>query len=810
MADTQKIFSTITFPAQRVSKAEKDKPEWYANCIDYIIDAGLACNDRTETETMINLVHGEIPNDLYKKTLNPYNSNKEKYQRFPATLRNYDITTGLIRRYVSEYYKGVHEFTVGADNPEIIINKNAKLKKQVLELAQQQFVAMMQQKMAEAQQQALQNGQNPEEIDPKELMPDMEEFIKNFEENYIDEETIQGQQVYEFIRNHTDDLVIYLQAISDYVTYGECYTYSDVRGDTIFKEAVPLIYAYPIPNGKMFVEDHDMFARKIKMSYQQILDNFGDNLDDKDLLFLETYYGKSGIGHGQSAVMLSYNQYFEKYPAVCEKFTDAERKFFKNNPVMVSDINTNLYDVWHVVWRGDAKRGILTYINEMGFEDQKTVDEDFKFNPEEGHINIEWYYVPQVYEGYRIGLRTTAIYPIKYRPISYNRKGKLPYNGLMEILPGLGKFSIVNTVSPYQILRNILFYHREMVIAKNKMLILLMPQSLIESNAEDRLYKMAADGVLLYDDEEDTTSVKAQQIRMLNASLGNYISEITQLAESIKLEAREAVDMNEQRFGQINQSAGKAVTDEAVARSSMGSIVIYAMFDEFRRRDYERDIDYAKLAYIEGLEKGYTDLSGHKQYISLDVDKFIGSDYGVTVRNNEKERERIQQLKQWAFSAAQNGDLDMAAEAILNDNVPAIKAGINKFMEIKRQHENELKQADQQIEQMKEQFELTKIQAQGEEDRKTEELKAYLAMQQSYIDLDVSQFQNPFNRDQAEAQLKQTVENNKAEIERQKLSIEQQKLQADLYNAAADRQVKREDIANQLKIARTNKNKYDK
>ena len=267
--------------------------------------------------------------------------------------------------------------------------------------------------------------------------------------------------------------------------------------------------------------------------------------------------------------------------------------------------------------------------------------------------------------------------------------------------------------------------------------------------------------------------------------------------------------MNEQRFGQIRQSAGKGVTDEAISRSSMGSVIIFTMFDEFRRRDYDRDVDYGKLAYIDGLDVRYRDVEGNNRYMSLDVNSYISSDYSTMVRNNEKEHEKIKELKQWAFSAAQNGDLDMAIAAITNDNVATIKNTVNKFMEIKRQHENELKQADQQLEQMKEQFELQKIAAQGEEDRKTEELKAYLEMQQSYIDLDISQFQNPFSREQAEANLKQTVEANKNAIEQQKLSLEQQKLQAEMYNAAADRQVKREDIANQLKIARTNKNKYD-
>ena len=808
MADNQKHFSTHTFPAQRVSISEKNKAEWYANCIDFVIDAGLSCNDRNETEIMIKILHGEVPDEFYKKTLNPYNSKKESHTRFPATLRNYDMTTGVVRRFISEYYKGVHEFEIGANNPDIVINKEAKLKKLVLELCQQAFVAEVQKNYKKAVEQAQQSGQDLSNINQEDVAPDIEEFIKNFEENYIDDESKQAQDVLDYIRDNTDDIVLYLSCISDYVAFGECFSYSDIRGSEIIKEHVPIIEAFPIPNGKQFVEDHDMFARRMKMSYQQIMDNFGDVLDDRDKAFLESHYAHPG--NISSPVMIKYDQYFETYPDVCQKFSKEERELFKNTPVMISDLNTNLYDVWHVVWRGDRKEGILTYINEMGMEAQEVVDETFEFNPQLGHINIEWVYTPQVYEGYRIGLRSTAIYPIKARAISYNRKGKLPYNGLMEVLPGLGQFSIVRTLAPYQIFRNILFYHREMIIAKNKMMILLLPESLISDDPDTRIYRMAADGTLIYNDEDDNGSVKAQQVRMISANLGNYITEITNLIESIKVDGREAVDMNEQRYGQINQSAGKAITDEAVSRSSMGSIVIFAMFDEFRKRDYDRDVDYAKLAYIDGLDTRFRDSEGRNRYVSLDVNSFIGSDYSTTVRNNEKERDKINQLKQWAFSAAQNGDLDMAIAAITNDNVSSIKNAVNKFMDIKRQHENDLKQADQQLEQMKEQFELQKIQVQGEEDRKTEELKAYLQMQQSYIDLDVSQFQNPFNREQAEAQLKATAETNKAEIERQKLSIEQQRIQADMYNAAADRQVKREDIANQLKIARTNKNKYDK
>ena len=88
------------------------------------------------------------------------------------------------------------------------------------------------------------------------------------------------------------------------------------------------------------------------------------------------------------------------------------------------------------------------------------VEEDYQFNPEAGDINIEWKYEPQVYEGYRIGGRSYGIYPIKARPIAYQRNGKLPYNGIMEVLPLMGKFSIIKLITPFQIMRNIFIYHQ--------------------------------------------------------------------------------------------------------------------------------------------------------------------------------------------------------------------------------------------------------------------------------------------------------------------------------------------------------------
>ena len=799
---------SYNFPQQRVSGSEKQKAEWYANCIDYIIDAGLAANDRSEDETMLSIQRGMIPDDFYKKTLNPYNSAKEKYTRFPATMRNLDIMNDIIRRYVSEYFKGIHEFIVGANNPEIVLNKEAKLKEKVLQLAEQAFQQKFEQEYQAAVQQAQANGQDPRQINPQDVMPDIEQFIAQFNEQYIDDESKQAQEVLNYIRSMTEDNIIYLGCFFDYVTLGECFSYTEIKGNKLIKERIPVLEAYPVPNSNFFVEDHDMFARRMWMSYQQIVDTFDESLTDKDRKFLETYYAKDNSTG--SVTMLPYSQMFETYPDVCGKFSKEERELFKKDPVRVSEINNNLYEVWHVVWRGEAKRGILTYINEIGLQTTRIVEEDYELNKEAGDISIEWEYEPQVYEGYRIGHRYTSIYPIKARPIPFNRDGKLPYNGIMEILPFMGKFSIIKLITPYQIMRNIFAYHREMVIAKNKLLILMLPESLIASDTEDKLYKMAADGILLVDDEDDASGIKMQQVRMLNASMGDYITQITNLMEATKQEAREMVDMNMQRYGDIAQSAGAATTQEAITRSSMGMVVLVQMFDEFRKHDYNRDIDYAKLAYIDGLDTTYWDILGNKKFLSLDVNSFVNSDCSTTVRNDAKEQDKVQQLRQWAFSAAQNGDLDMAIAAISGDNVSQIKATVQKFMDIKRQHEKDMQQAEQMLKQADIEAKLQEIAAKGEQDRLTEQLKYQYELQLKYIDVDMSMLSSPVEGSDADVRLKELAETNKANIEREKINLARQQMQADLYSKAADRQVKREDIAAKERIAKTNKNRYDK
>ena len=788
------------FPLQRVPNSKKKEAEWYAACADWIIAQGQANKDTNELEVRYSILQGNIPDKFYKKILNPYNATQEKYKRFPATMRNYDLMKGIIRRYVSEYIKNPHDFVVGANNPEVVLARNAKLRQELNVLVQQKIAARIQ----ESYQQFINEGNDPKQFNPQEAI-DVEAFIKEFNENYIDDISEQGQKLLNVIQDITEDTLLYSRAYFDFVTFGETYTYTDVVGNKLVKRVVSPRDAFPINTDNIFREDDDMFCERRKMSYQQIVDEFDEYLDDKQREFLNTYYAKQSVN---APTELSFSIYESYFPDVCKKYSDEDRSLFRKTSNMMRDSNTDLYDVWHVVWRGEARSALVTFVNQNGLMDTRIEEDDYVLNAENGDISIEYIYVPQVYECTRIGTRNDAIYPYGARPIAYNRYGKLPYNGINELLPGFGRFSIVDIVTPYQVFYNIVSYHREMTIAKNKLSILMLAKSLLGKVPEDTIYKMLADGILLVDDSVDQGMLRAQQVRILQNNIGDYITQLSNLLQEIKASANEQVDMTPQRYGEIANSAGKGVTEEAVIRGSMGTVILEYMMDCMRERDYNRDLDFTKFAWIDGLDTSYRDMNGDIKYISLDVNSHVYADYLIKAKNSVKEQDKLRQLQNYAFSAAQNGDNMMAIAAIQGDNVAAITKLIKKYQEEKNAHDEQLQQMEQQTKQMEQEFEIQKIQVKGEEDRKTKELEGYLDQQIELIraDANMISYNAEVGDDNREAGIDR-LNAARVRVEQEKINLERQRIAADNYNKAEDRKVKMRDIDAKIKIAKANKAK---
>lgn len=152
----------------------------------------------------------------------------------------------------------------------------------------------------------------------------------------------------------------------------------------------------------------------------------------------------------------------------------------------------------------------------------------------------------------------------------------------------------------------------------------------------------------------------------------------------------------------------------------------------------------------------------------------------------------------------------MAIAAIEGDNVATIRKLIDKFQKDKEAHEVQLKQLDQQTEQMRQEFELQKIQAKGEEDRKTKELEGYIDQQIELIRADANMIS--YNAEVGTVEQQQglnRLDAARTRVEQQKVNLERQKAVLDAVDKERDRQVKMHDIDTKLKIAKENKNRYD-
>ena len=111
---------------------------------------------------------------------------------------------------------------------------------------------------------------------------------------------------------------------------------------------------------------------------------------------------------------------------------------------------------------------------------------------------------------------------------------------------------------------------------------------------------------------------------------------------------------------------------------------------------------------------------------------------------------------------------------------------------------------------MIQQYELQKIQAKGEEDRKTKELEGIIDKEIELIRADSNMIS--YKADLSDSEQNATLDRlntAKAQVERDKVNIERQKMAIDMYNKEKDRELKRHDIDTKLKIAKQNKNKYD-
>lgn len=686
MSERDLRATPLIIPDQRVSNAQKQKKEWYIPNCNYWINLAIGQNDKTITQKFLDAANGLVDKKTYEYVLKNYIDKVGDKARMYGEIRDVDFLTPIKERYMGEFINMFSNYQVFNNDPSATLERNKVLADKVMTYCNQEIIN----RLNEA---GFNTGQ-------KSITQDsIENIINSVLEDWIDDITITTQKRLELINTIVEAKDKYQQAYFYWWACEEVYTYREVYKNDIYLTVVSPLEYYRIDSGNRYIEDDDAGVRVYRMTIPQIIDRFRDELTESEMKYLREIYTVSPKYDAPDGIVQIFN-----------KYDFAERKAILKTNKEALEAESRLYgkevEVYHYVWKTEIKQGILKHYDLLGNIIESIVDSEYKFDALAGDIDIEWEWINQVWEGWRIGGCHSGIY-IKPRPIEIQRERfnnysdcKLPYNGIV----GLNKDNLRNPIPfrilPYLALYRIYTLQQERAVAKFKSW-LLFPESILadssEMTTEERLAVANKDSFLPFDDTEATPN-SLQSIReVATSAINNYIQMLENLKQSLKLEAWEAANMNNARFGDAKDYAGKAVNESNYSQAMTGSVWSLDCFNLFRERDYVANIDYSKFAWINGKRGSYINPSTNKVEIAdLDGSSDFSSNIGIYIRNNSDVQNKLNMMKELAFSAGQNDQLEVAIEAIENNNITSIAKNIKKAIAARREYEMAMQQAQQE------------------------------------------------------------------------------------------------------------------
>ena len=718
----------LEIPDQRVSNSVKQTKKWYIPNCNYWINLAIGQNDKTITQKFLDAANGLVDKKTYEYVLKNYIDKVGDKATLYGEIRDVDFLTPIKERYMGEFINIFANYQVFNNDPSVVLQRNKILADKVMTYCNQEIINRLNNANFNTNQQSVPQGK-------------LKDIINEVLEEWVDEITITTQKRLELINTITDAKAKYQQAYFYWWACEEVYTYREVyKGDVYLSVVSPLEY-YRIHSGSRYVEDDDAGVRVYRMTIPQIIDRFRDELTDAEMKYLKDIYTVSPRYDTPDGIIQIFDRSF---------FAERKAILATNADALKSEARLwgKEIDIYHYVWKTEIKQGILKHKDLLGNIVESVVDDTYELDLEAGDLDIEWVWINQVWEGWRIGGCHSGIY-IKPRPIEVQRERfnnysecKLPYNGIV----GLNKDNLRNPIPfrilPYLALYRIYTLQQERAVAKFKSW-LLFPESILsdtnQMTTEERLAVANKDGFLPFDDT-DAQANSLQAIReVATTALNNYLQMLENLKQGLKAEAWEAANMNNARFGDTKDYGGKAVQENNYAQAMTGSVWSLECFNLFREKDYLANIDYSKFAWIDGKRGSYIDPTTNKLVIvDLDGSSDFGANIGIYIRNNADVQNKLNMMKELAFSAGQNDQLEVAIEAIQSNNLVSIASNIKKAIQAKREYDLQLQKSQQeaqaQVEQIISEREANKQQFESEQNALDRERD--IALAQMKIDAD--------------------------------------------------------------------------
>lgn len=705
----------MILPPQKISKKEREardpitKKNNIEETADYYIDS---CNFNLYTEEILGLcdaVEGILLQDSYKRVQNPHNKQKADGTplEFNAILENHNILKGIVNLLMGEFGKRSHEYEVCSINPSDDISY-----KDGLDILLYDYYAQGVANNLNAL--GFQLGQKVQELPP------IEEYVKAYKSTFDETRLISGQEILDYISFNCKLHEKYLDLYWDWIVTGRAYTYKDVNHDDVTFEIVPSHELF-IPNEKhsRYAEDMSYAVRRQIMPTYKILDKFRGRIPEEliDALEEETFSGRA-----------------MNYSSVQITGRNGGMTYAQNNASHLQHFNNNIqgdgHEIFHVVYKTYRKFGVLTYLDQLQQVAEMEVGEDYVLNKAQGDIKLVWDYEGIIYEVYKVLDFYLDGKELLENRADLNQEGlqKLPYNGIQERSKSGNIQSIIKDGLTYQRKINTVHFQVEKMINKNKDKLLILPFGLVPKKqgmgVKEQMYHADATSILWIDETAPNASLAAQMIKTVDLSLGKFIQESLNYIQSVKREYWDNIGMNEQRYADISQGAGKGVTEQAVERSALITYEIVRQFEALIASDYQGLLDLSKLAYINGKKAKYIRGDGSQAFLNMNQDGAAyhsESSYNVFVRDSVQMTEAIRAMRAQATNLIQNGGKISVLGHLFKTN------NVTKLTKLLEELEDANTQKEQAMEQQKQDGNMALQEKITENDKANREVKYYEA-----------------------------------------------------------------------------------
>lgn len=778
--DSKKIFTR-----QRISRAEKEKndKQWYKDKVQ-MLDTfsnrsfsgfGSKTSEYHRLKVNYDLFNNILDISDFEYVTNPFGTDVGE---LPAKLVNRDIISNKIKSILGMEQRRGFEYRVYAVNSEATTRREQEEFGKIREFVVNSIMLPIQQQIEmEAKQQI--EGEELNEQQLQEIQAQVAERMKAMtpeevklymEREYQDPAEAMNSQLLSFLSLKTNAKRKFNEGFK-HVALGakEVYWVGENNGHPDFKVCNLLRFTYDKSPDIEFIEDGEWAAYEYRMSPSEVVSFFGDELTNEEIdEIYEELTSSANIPLEDSIFDFSVDHDIEE-----------ER---------------NTVRVFHGTWRALREVKFLTYRDENDEIQETIVDESYQLNPLIGDINIDSKWIPEVYEGYKIGagiFKKLRPIPGQFRDMDNLYNTPLPYRGAVYEATNSVPTSLMDRGKIWQYLLNIIYYRLELMIASDKGKKLLMNINAIPDSAgidiEKFQYFFESSPFGWFNPNEEGTGYNDVNTmsKVVDLSLASDIEKYINLIQVIKQECGAAMGITPQMEGQITPYEAVGNTQQNLVQNSYIMEGMFSLHNIVKTNVLKGLLEVAKVCYSDKPVRMLSYVLDDMSIMTLKLDTALlnNTTIGLFIDDGSKTQEIKDMISALAQSAVQNN------QAKVSDIVSILKQdSISVAEDILKKSGKELEQAqieaqqrqlesNEKIEQAKQEHEKAKWEHEKEiiilkerERRETVIAQAALTGYSFNPELDADKDGEPDFLEVAKHGLNAEVQKKKIDLEREKLA----------------------------------------